>query len=289
MIDTQLEGKVAIVTGANHGIGAATAKALATQGVKVFITYYLSDCPYPEDELEKARQAGIGSDPLYRAMQQQSGKVVLDDILSQGGIAATREFDLGNVDNIARLFDICESELGPVDILINNHTHCVLETFDPASVTDDRPEIVLTNAEGINRHFAVNARAGALMMREYLQRHIKREARWGRIISLTTVLAHSRNISYAASKRALVSYSLSAAQEMSKYGITVNVVYPGATQTGYITPENEGRLVARTPLQRLGQPEDVADVIVFLASEQARWVTGQLIYASGGFLMYLNE
>jgi len=96
-------------------------------------------------------------------------------------------------------------------------------------------------------------------------------------------------VSYAASKRALVSYSLSAAQEMGKYGITVNVVCPGATQTGYITPENEDKLTAKTPLQRIGQPEDVADVIVFLASEQARWVTGQLIYASGGFLMYLNE
>jgi 3-oxoacyl-[acyl-carrier protein] reductase len=82
---------------------------------------------------------------------------------------------------------------------------------------------------------------------------------------------------------------MSAAQEMGKYGITVNVICPGATQTGYITPENEVRLIARTPLKRIGLPEDVADVIVFVSSEQARWLTGQLIYASGGFLMYLNE
>ncbi|MFC2070727.1 SDR family NAD(P)-dependent oxidoreductase [Chloroflexota bacterium] len=289
MIDTKLENKVAIVTGANHGIGAATAKALAAQGAKVFITYYFSDCPYSEDELEEAKQAGIGGDLQYRAMQQQSGKLVLDEIQSRGGITTAYEIDLGNVDNIAKLFDICESELGPVDILINNHAHCVLETFDPAFVTEEHPGISLTNAESIDRHFAVNARACALMMQEYLHRHIKQKARWGRIINLTTVLAHSRNISYAASKRALVSYSLSAAQEMGKYGITVNVVCPGATQTGYISPENEPRLTAQTPLQRLGQPEDVADVIVFLASEQARWLTGQLIYASGGFLTYLNE
>ena len=84
MIDTRLKNKVAIITGANHGIGAATAKALAAHGVKVFITYYLSDSPYPEDELEKARQAGIGGDLLYRAMQQHSGKVVLEEILSHG-------------------------------------------------------------------------------------------------------------------------------------------------------------------------------------------------------------
>lgn len=99
----------------------------------------------------------------------------------------------------------------------------------------------------------------------------RREVRWGRIINLTTVLAHPGQVSYAASKRALVSYSLSAADEMGKYGITVNVVCPGATQTGYLSPENERRDAENTPLGRIGQPEDVADVIVFLASEQAHW------------------
>lgn len=162
----------------------------------------------------------------------------------------------------------------------------MLETFDPALVQDG---IALTNAESIDRHFAVNARACALLMREYLQRHLAREARWGRIINLTTVLRHSRNVSYAASKRALVSYTMSAAEEMGKYGITANVVCPGPTQTGYITPESAAELVARTPLGRLGLPEDVADVITFLASEQGHWLTGQLLYASGGFLMYMNE
>lgn len=96
-------------------------------------------------------------------------------------------------------------------------------------------------------------------------------------------------MSFAASKRALVSSSLSAAEEMGKYGITVNVVCPGPTQTGYITPESEVGLVARTPLGRLGYAEAGADVSVFLASEQVRWLTGQLIYASGGFMMYLSE
>lgn len=289
MIDPQMEGKTAIVTGANSGIGAATAGALAAQGAKVFIAYYRQESPYSAEELEEARRAGTGGDALYRANQQQSGEAVLEEILSQGGKGAAGEFDLGEVDNIARLFGACESELGPVDILVNNHAHCVPETFDPARVSDERPEILLTNAERIDRHFAVNARAVALMMNEYLQRHIERKGNWGRIINLTTVLGHAWNISYAASKRALVSYSMSAAQEMGRYGITVNVVCPGATQTGYITPEDEKGIIDRTPLGRLGQPEDVAEVIVFLASEQARWLTGQLIYASGGFLMYLSE
>ena len=284
MIDPKLEGKVAIVTGANHGIGAATAKTLASQGTKVFMTYYLPVyCPYSAQELEEALQIGVASNQLYYAMQQQPADVVLNAIRSCGGIATAHELDLGNVENITKLFDLCETEIGPVDILVNNHTHCIPETFDPASVKNKRPEIFLANAESIDRHFAVNARACALMMREYLQRHISRKSRWGRIISLTTTPAHARLISYAASKHAIVSYSLSAAQEMGKYGITVNIVFPGATQTGYISLELEKSLAAKTPLGRIGQPEDIADVIVFLASEQAHWITGQVIYASGGF------
>jgi 3-oxoacyl-[acyl-carrier protein] reductase len=286
MIDPQLNGRVAIITGANHGIGAATAKSLAAQGVKVFVTYYLTDCPYSKDELEEALKTGIGGGKLYSAMQQQPGTIVVDTIRSAGGTAVAREFDLGEVNTIAELFDLCEKKLGPVDILINNHTHCVPETFDPASVEDG---IILTNAESIDRHFAVNARACALMMREYLERYIERKADWGRIINLTTVLGHANNVSYAASKRALVSYSISAAEEMGKYGITINVVCPGATQTGYITPENEEWIIQKTPLGRLGYSEDVADVITFLTSEQGRWLTGQLIYASGGFLKFMNE
>jgi len=286
MIDPQLKGKTAIITGANHGIGAATAKSLAAQGVKVLVAYYLPEQPYAKDELAAARIDQIGGDKLYSAMQQQSGEMVVGEILSTGGMAIAQELDLGIADNIPILFDLCEKELGSVDILINNHTHCVLETFDPASVQEN---VFLTNAESIDRHFAVNARACALMIREYVQRYLERAADWGRIINLTTVLGHASNVSYAASKRALVSYSMSAAEELGKYRITVNVVCPGPTQTGYITPEDEKWIVQKTLLGRLGEPEDVADLITFLASEQAHWLTGQLIYASGGFLRYLNE
>lgn len=289
MIDPKLEGKVALVTGANHGIGAATAKALAAQGAKVFISYYRSKTPHSEQELEKARQSEVGGPTLYHALQQQSADHVLSSIRSSGGTAVAEEIDLGNPQNIDNLFTSCENKLGPVDILINNHAHCDLETFDPQSVREEGFKISLSTMESIDRHFAVNARACALMMQQYLKRHIDRKADWGRIISLTTVLVHPNNISYAASKRALVSYTLSAAAEMGKYGITANVVCPGATQTGYITPEEERRCVSRTPLGRLGFPEDIADVIVFLASEQAHWLTGQLIYASGGFSIFMNE
>jgi 3-oxoacyl-[acyl-carrier protein] reductase len=291
MIDPQLKDKVVFITGANHGIGAATARAFAAQKSKVFITYYLEECRYSAEELAEAREAGVGGDKLYRAMQQQSIEPLLHDIQAQGGIAFAREADLSDPNIIPMLFDLCEAELGPVDVLVNNHTYCVLEAFDPALVREKGSNIFdveLTNAAGIDAHFAINARAYALLMSEYFQRYLQREARWGRVINLSTDAAHAHvaNISYAASKHAIESYSRSAAAEMGKYGITVNIVAPGPIQTGYITPEVEIEIVEGTPLRRVGEPEDVADAIVFLASEQGRWLTGQLLYVGGGWRMH---
>lgn len=155
-------------------------------------------------------------------------------------------------------------------------------------MSDKNGEIRLTSTDEIDRHFAVNARAYALTMEEYLQRYLKRNGSWGRIINLSTDAAHSHtaNISYAASKHAIESYSRSAASEMGKYGITVNIVAPGPIQTGYIRPDSEKEIAARTPLRAVGKPEDIADVIVFLASQQSRWITGQLIYVGGGLRMH---
>ena len=88
------------------------------------------------------------------------------------------------------------------------------------------------------------------------------------------------------SKHALESYSRSAAAELGKYGITVNIVAPGPVQTGWLSSDEEKSIGAGTPLGRVGRPEDIADVVVFLASEQARWLTGQLVYAGGGWRMH---
>lgn len=300
MIDPKLEGKVAIVTGANHGIGAAIAERLSAQGVRVFISFFRPPTPYSEDEWRKARESGAGGMPLYTANQQQLADEVVSRIRSAGGQAEALEADLGDADNIPLIFDRAEDCFGAVDILVNNHTHTTAtETFDPemaAPPQRDEDDVLeksgrrtghLPTAEGIDRYFAVNARGYALMMAEYVKRYVARGADWGRIINISTDAAHAHPgmVSYAASKHAIESYTRSAAAELGKYGITVNVVAPGVTQTGYVTPNQEAKIAPRTPLARLGLPEDIADVVVFFCSHQARWLTGQLIYAGGGWRM----
>jgi 3-oxoacyl-[acyl-carrier protein] reductase len=286
MINPQLANKVVLVTGANHGIGAAIARAFAAQGAKVFITYYREQCRYSNEELQQAKAAGIGGDVLYRAMQQQPADTLVAEIRLQGGVAFACEVDLADATNIPRLFDLCASNLGEVEVLVNNHTLCNLETFDPSRVSEERG-IRFVTAAGIDAHFVVNTRAYALLMAEYLQRYLQRGAKSGRIINLSTdaSYAHVDNVSYAASKHAIESYSRSAAAELGHYGITVNVVAPGPVQTGYISPPAVEEIAAATPLRRVGEPEDIADVVVFLASKQASWITGQVIFVGGGWRM----
>ena len=218
-------------------------------------------------------------------MQQQTADALVQQIRDQGGIAVAHEADLSDPGAIPLLFDRCEAEVGPVDVLVNNHTYCVLETFDPALVSSEESGVHLITAAEIDAHFAVNARAFALLMAEYFRRYLDRGGKAGRVINVSTDAAHAHvaNVSYAASKHAIESYSRSAAAEMGKYGVTVNVVAPGPIQTGYIPPALAANIAAGTPLGRVGEPVDVADVIVFLASEQARWLTGQLLYVGGGW------
>ena len=251
------------------------------QGAKVFLAYYRVPTGFSTAQLEHARRASVAGDALYREQQQTQGEIIAGEIRTSGGRAIAQEADLEvTAQHRCVLFDQCEETLGPVNVLVLNHAHCAEETFDP--VHDRLP---MVSGAGIDRHHAVNVRAGALMIAEFARRSLARNAPSGRIVVVSTDAAHAHvaNVSYAASKHSLESYARSAAAELGRYGITVNVVAPGPTQTGYITAESEARLIPQIPLGRLGTPEDIADVIVFLASEQSRWLTGQLIYAGGGF------
>ncbi len=291
MINTGLKDKVVLITGANHGIGAATARAFAAEGAAVLINYLrLPSLGTTDSDSTTAGKLTTPGMTFYNMRRAISADEIIQAIRAQGGRVEAVEADLADPATISMLFDRAETHFGPVDILVNNADHCEQDTFLPRSqpgsantAPDGFPTYTIT-LENHDRHFAVNSRAVALMIAEYARRHLERGIRWGRIINISTDGAPGfpGEISYGASKAALESYSRAAAIELGKYGITVNIVSPGPIQTGWIAPELEEKLAAETPLGRVGQPEDVSDVIVFLASEQARWLSGQLLSVSGG-------
>jgi len=291
MIDTGLRDKDVLVTGANHGIGAATAAAFAEQGAKVFLNYLrLSPEKYgqiSQEEVKKAKETGRA---YYYKMLTQSADDVIKKIDDSGGECDSWEADLSDPDNIPKLFDRAEEKFGGVDILVNNAAHDQCDTFLPDDELKKKPHFLgeypmtTINADSLDIHFAVNTRAVALMIEEFARRHIERKASWGRIINISTdgAYAHPSNVSYGASKYAIESYSRAAAVELGPYGITVNVISPGAVQTGWMTPEIEKTIASSYPLQRIGKPEDIANAVIFFSSRQADWITGQVLYVGGG-------
>jgi 3-oxoacyl-[acyl-carrier protein] reductase len=291
VVNTGLENKVALVTGANHGIGAATATAFAREGAKVFIHYLrLSPQEYggiSRGQTEKVKTPGRAF--YYGALMRTAGDVVRE-IREAGGECNSWEADLAEPENIPELFDKAEERYGKVHILVNNAAHDRPDTFLPQSELKKNPlfagEYPMQTLTGhsVDEHFAVNTRAVALMMEEFARRHISRGSGWGRIINISTdgAYAHASNVSYGASKFAVESYARAAALELGPYGITVNVISPGAVQTGWMSPGLEKSIAESYPLRRIGKPKDVAHAAVFFASEQADWITGQVFYVGGG-------
>jgi 3-oxoacyl-[acyl-carrier protein] reductase len=164
--------------------------------------------------------------------------LLVNRIRSHGGISVAHEADLSYPENIPLLFDRCETTLGPVDVLVNNHTHCALETFDPALVSDKDSGISLTTATSIDAHFAVNARAYALMMAEYFKRYLIRNAKSGKIINpAQTRPTPVANISYAPAN--ITDRIAAGCSGDGQVRHNHNIVAPGLIQTGYITPDDE--------------------------------------------------
>ncbi len=262
-------GHVALVTGANHGIGAATARTLAGCGAAVVVSYLCisdsSDADVPE---------------LYRRNRAKDAEEVLTAIRGQGGQAVAVEADLADPATAARLFDAAESAFGAVDILINNATGWVADTFAATPHGRFGHQQVRVSAQTIDAQFAVDARATALLIAEFASRHAARGATWGRIVGLTSggPAGFPNDVSYGAAKAALENYTMSAAFELAPLGITANVVHPPVTDTGWVTDDVRRHVAERADLIHIASPEDVAEVIAFLVSDGARLVTANRIH-----------
>jgi NAD(P)-dependent dehydrogenase (short-subunit alcohol dehydrogenase family) len=154
--------------------------------------------------------------------------------------------------------------------------------------TSELPDTILSiTAEGFDRHFRINARAPVLLTGEMARRAQAHGLASGRIINISTNTAQSfaTQIAYGASKAALEAFTRSTAIELGPLGITVNAIAPGPVQTGWIKQELEEQLLPWIPLGRVGTPEDIADAVCFFASDQARWITGQVLAVSGGHVL----
>jgi 3-oxoacyl-[acyl-carrier protein] reductase len=245
-MNNMLKGKVALITGASRGIGRAIAERLSRDGAAVVVNY--------------ARNA-------------DAARTVVAEIEAAGGKAFAVQADVGRVAEVVRLFDETIAHFGRLDILVNN-----------AGVMFNKPVSAVTEEE-FDLVFAVNVKGTFFAC----QQAATRLAEGGRIInfsSTTTVMMLPTYGAYVASKGAVEQLSRSLAKELGPRGITVNVVSPGPTETELFsigkTEEQRQRLAQASAFGRLGQPPEIAEVVAFLASDAANWVTGQNVRVNGG-------
>jgi 3-oxoacyl-[acyl-carrier protein] reductase len=244
MVD--LTGQVAIVTGASRGIGRGIAERLGRDGAYVVVNYSGSEKDADE---------------------------VVDAISDAGGKSVSIQADLSNVDDIQTLFAKTVDYFGKLDILVNN-----------AGISGSTGPIENVTLEDYERVFNLNVR-GVLFA---LQEAAKRMRNGGRIVNIsssTTLYPEAGMSVYAASKAAVNLLTQVMAQEVGSRNITVNTVIPGPTVPGMfgrLPPDLQQQAAASSPFNRVGTPQDIADVVAFLVSEEARWISGQDICANGG-------
>lgn len=240
-----LSGKVAIVTGASHGIGRAIAERLAEEGAIVVVNYSKS--------AEKAQQVVAG-------------------IQAKGGKALAVQTDMSQVAEARRLVIDTVKQFNRLDVLVNNAGKFMPKRLEETTESDFDGVIDL-HAKG--PYFAMQEAARVLKD-------------GGRIVNISTggtQLHFPGATAYLGSKAAIEQYTKGLAQELAPKGITVNTVSPGFTETGMMTDEYRQIGIQLSPMKRLGVPKDIADVVAFIVSEEARWLTGQTIQAGGGIVM----
>jgi 3-oxoacyl-[acyl-carrier protein] reductase len=248
--NTTLSGRVALVTGGSRGIGKATCLALAAQGAAVAVHYHVHEA---------------------------AANAVAEEIHKMGGKASAIQADLGEQQAPESLIKQIVNQFNRIDILVNNAGEMT------RAAVSDLPD------EMWNRTLAVNLTAVFRCTRACLPSMIAQK--WGRIINISSQAAYTGSANhahYAASKAGLAGFSYSLTKELGPHGITVNMVAPGRIVTDLIAgsiKDREQEWLKQTPLGRLGQPEEVAAAIVFLASEGASYITGSTIHVNGGLVM----
>jgi 3-oxoacyl-[acyl-carrier protein] reductase len=258
MAEHALRGRVALVTGAGRrrGIGAAICRALAEAGADVCLSFWQ---PY-----DRAMPWGADDDP----------SVWLRDQLVELGVHATGiSIDLSRPEAPEELLDAAEARLGPISILVNNAAHSTNDGFERL------------DAATLDAHYSVNVRATMLLSVGFARRYSGGSG--GRIVNLSSGQSLGPmpdELAYAATKGAIEAFTRSLAPAAAARGITVNAINPGPTDSGWMTDELKRTLLPRFPRGRIGQPEDAARLVAFLASDAAAWITGQVIHSEGGFL-----